>query len=136
MNHLEPGEGSLTPEERAWLAEVEELWSATTPGAWYPHLGDDAYAMSAAYVATDPGAGWDTSFSNWVVDHGRTMAAGWPEQADHRRVVAITLLQEPRLADPEECEQNALFIADAHQQLPRLLALIKRLDTALTHCSM
>jgi hypothetical protein len=59
------------------------------------------------------------------------MGAGIPEQASHEKVAAITLLQEPRLANPSECDQNTLFIADIHQQLPRLLALIKRLDKAL-----
>jgi len=124
----------LTQDERAWLAEVEAEWAATSPGEWYPHQGDDVYSMSALYVSADIGAGWSDIDRLWVVDSGPTMAAEAPEQADHAQVVAITLLQEPRLVDPEECEQNALFIAHAHQHIPHLLAVIKRLNDAIAAC--
>lgn len=132
MDGTEPIGGPLTQDERAWLADIEELWAATTPGTWYPHHGDDASAMNACYVSVDIGASWSPRFPNWIIDDGWTMAAGFPEQANHEHVVAITLLQEPRLADPDECDQNTLFIADIHQQVPRLLEFIRRLDKALT----
>src|SRR5437879_5577764 len=111
---------ALTPEESAWLAAVENEWSKTTPGDWYAHHTDDAHYMNAMYVNTVPGP----TQLGFVVDDGTGMAAGAKDQADHEQVVAITLLQEPRLADSEECDENTLFIANVHQHVPRLLALI------------
>ncbi len=117
----------LTSEELAWLAVIEQEWISTTPGHWYAHLTDDAYSMSASYVSTEIGEIQD----GFVVDSGNRMAAGWPEQMDYRRVVAITGLQEPRLVDPDQSEQNALFIANIHQHVPHLLTLIRRMKDTL-----
>ena len=115
----------LTDEERAWLASVEAEWSRTTSGPWYAHHTDDALFMSATYVSTDAVPG--SRRVGFLVDEGTGLAVGSPDQADHEKVVAITLLQEPRLADPEESDANTLFIANVHQHVPRLLALIQRL---------
>ena len=113
----------LTAHERAWLAAVEDEWSGTTPGDWYAHITDDALYMNASYVSTVPGP----RRLGFVVDEGTGMAAGSHDQADHERVVAITLLQEPRLADPAQSDENSRFIANAHQHIPRLLRLIRDL---------
>lgn len=127
MGDADVPQKGLTPSERQWLSIIEAEWKATTSGLWYAHLTDDAYAMTAAYVSTEPGE----TKHGLIVDRGTQLAAGLPVQVDHEHVVAITLLQEPRLVDPDEAEDNARFIANAHQRIPQLLALIRRLDDAL-----
>ena len=63
----------------------------------------------------------------WVVNEGTGMAAGAHDRADHERVIAIALLQQPRPADPEERVENTRFIANVHQHIPHLLRLIREL---------
>jgi len=119
----------LTQSEREWLAAIEAEWAATTPGTWYAHLTDDAHYMNATYVSTVPGP----VTQGFVVDNNNGMAEGSPNQAEHERVVAITLLQEPRLADADQSDPNTLFIAHVHQHIPRLLDLT-RLCLRPTRC--
>jgi hypothetical protein len=114
---------ALTADELAWLADVEDEWHGTTRGDWYAHLTDDAYFMNATYVSTVPGP----LQLGFVVDGGTGMAAGAHDQAEHEQVIAITLLQEPRLADSEQSDENTRFIANVHQHIPRLLAMIREL---------
>jgi hypothetical protein len=116
---------TLTSEENTWLASVEDEWAKTTPGEWYAHYTDDALFMNATYVSTTPGI--EPLHLGFFVDNGTGMAAGASDQAEHESVVAITLLQEPRLVDPDQSDENTLFIANVHQHLPRLLAIIRRL---------
>ena len=130
MNERTAADGRLTPDELEWLAAVEAEWQGTTPGTWYPHATDDEWFQSALYVSTDPGE-TDRGFVN---DDLRRMSETPGEQADSQRVIAITLLQRPRLADVDACDANTLFIANVHQYLPRLLTLARRLDAALAAC--
>jgi hypothetical protein len=78
----------ITDEERRWLAAVEEEWSSTTTGEWYAHVTDDALFMNARYVSVVPGE----LHLGFVMDKGTGMAAGSKDQADHKKVVAVTLL--------------------------------------------
>jgi hypothetical protein len=116
-----------TPSERAWLADVEREWAATTPGRWHAHASDDELFSTARYVSTQP----PRREQEFVHDNRRALFAGSQDQADPEQVVAITLLQNPALAEADQCDPNTLFIAHVHQQLPRLLAVIRRLDDAL-----
>ena len=104
--------GCLTRDELDWLATVEAEWQDTTPGTWYPHATDDDWLQSAFYVSTEPS---DTGYDGYPHDDRQGMSENPAEQADPARVVAITLLQRPRLAIAEACDQNTLFIANAHQ---------------------
>lgn len=129
MHDTRTADGRLTPDERAWLAAVEAEWRATTPGTWYAHATDDDRYQNARYVSAEPSETGDRA--SLAHDDGQGMAEGSGDQADPRQVVAITLLQSPRLADVRECNQNTLFIANVHQHMARLLTLVGRLDEAL-----
>ncbi|MFD8687347.1 hypothetical protein [Streptomyces sp. NPDC059651] len=104
----------LTDEE---LADIEELTEATTPGPWYLRILDDDWAMGLVAVSTVP-------------DTGR--GERWPG-FDHHEIVAATLVQQPRYVDvaDERWDENAQFIANARQDIPRLIAEIRRLRGAL-----
>jgi hypothetical protein len=119
----------LTPIEQTWLADVEREWTATTPGTWYAHASDDELFSTARYVSTQP----PRRGQEFVHDNRRALFAGSKDQADPERVVAITLLQNPSLAEADQCDPNTLFIAHMHQHLPRLLAVIRRLNDALAN---
>jgi hypothetical protein len=95
----------LTDEE---LAAIEELAEAATPGPWFVRDLDDTHAMSLVAISTAPGTG---------------RGERWPD-FDHREIVAATLIQEPRYVDvaDERWETNAQFIANARQDIPRLIA--------------
>lgn len=97
------------------LAEIRQRCEAATPGPWYPKATDDACCMNARYVSLVPG--------EWRHDDGRGMA----EPADYASVVAITLLQSPRLAcvSDERWDENTLFIAHAREDLPALLEVVE-----------
>ncbi|WP_327128770.1 hypothetical protein [Streptomyces sp. NBC_01727] len=104
----------LTDEE---LAEIEELTEATTPGPWYVRTLDDDWAMNLVAVSTLP-------------DTGR--GERWPD-FDHRQIVAATLVQQPRYVDVADArwDENAQFIANARQDIPRLIAKIRLLRQLL-----
>ena len=108
------------------LADVMELDAVATPGPWYVHFTDDEAAAGAVYVSTQPP---DEHF-----DEGRGLAAGWPEQVAPAHVVAITLLQNPSLANvgDERWDENARFIAAARTYLPQLAAEVIRLRAELS----
>ncbi|MFD9004530.1 hypothetical protein ACFV0T_26815 [Streptomyces sp. NPDC059582] len=95
------------------LAGIEELAAAATPGPWYVRQLDDDFAMSLVAISTVPDTG-----------HGER----WPD-FDHRQIVAATLVQQPRYADvaDERWDENARFIAGAREDIPRLVAEIRRL---------
>lgn len=101
---------TLTDQE---LAAIEELAKAATPGPWFIRHLDDEAAMNLVAISTVPDTG-----------HGER----WPE-FDHREIVAATLVQRPRYVDvaDERWDENAQFIANARQDIPRLIAEIKRL---------
>lgn len=101
------------------LDELDKLHEAATPAPWYAHATDDEYFMNARYVGTRP--------SDNCHDDGNGLAAGWPDQEPPESVIAITLLQQPRLADNNKCDENMLLIAALRNSYPRLAAEIRRL---------
>ncbi|MFJ3713690.1 hypothetical protein [Streptomyces sp. NPDC090053] len=104
----------LTDEE---LDEIEELAGAATPGPWHVRQLDDEFAMSLVAISTVPDSG---------------IGERWPD-FDHQQIVAATLVQQPRYVDvADECwDENATFIAHARQDIPRLIAEIRRLRSLL-----
>lgn len=104
----------LTHEE---LAGIEGRVEATTPGPWYVRILDDDYAMGLVAVSTVPDTG---------------LGERWPEFG-HDQIVAATLVQQPRYVDVEDgrWDENARFIANARQDIPRLLAEVRRLRRLL-----
>jgi hypothetical protein len=101
---------SPTDEE---LSEIEERAGAATPGPWHVRQLDDDFAMSLVAINTVPDTG---------------TGERWPD-FDHRQIVAATLVQQPRYVDvaDERWDENANFIANARQDIPRLIAEIRRL---------
>jgi hypothetical protein len=113
----------MTDEE---LDAIERRAAAATSGPWYFHSTDDAHFMNARYVGTsekEPSDDHPTRYQG--------LCDGAEEQVHPRRVVAITLLQEPSLAGPEEYEENTTFIAHARTDVPKLVAEIRRLRAEL-----
>ncbi|MFI6984214.1 hypothetical protein ACIBSV_37225 [Embleya sp. NPDC050154] len=104
----------LTDED---LDEIEELAAGATPGPWHVRQLDDDYAMSLVAVGTVPDTG---------------LGERWPD-FDHREIVAATLVQHPRYVDVADgrWDENALFIAHARRDVPRLVAEIRRLRLLL-----
>ncbi|MGW2256224.1 hypothetical protein ACWCXH_39760 [Kitasatospora sp. NPDC001660] len=104
----------MTDEE---LAEIEALADAATPGPWHVRQLDDDFAMSLVAISTVP----DTGAGERSPDFG------------HHEIVAATLVQQPRYVDiaDERWDENAQFIADARQNVPRLIAEIRRLRQLL-----
>ncbi|MEU8218274.1 hypothetical protein AB0C47_21225 [Micromonospora taraxaci] len=111
MDNPEP----MTEQE---LAEIEEIANAATPGPWYVRQLDDDFAMSLVAVSTIPDTG---------------LGERWPD-FDHHEIVAATLVQQPRYVDvtDERWDENAQFIASARQNIPRLIAEVRRLRHLLT----
>lgn len=99
---------------------------AATKGPWYPHATDDDMCMNARYVGLRPSLGEHDNGCGMVSDH--------PCQEPSDQVVAITLLQSPRLADNEQCDENMAFIATARTDLPAALDEIERLNAENDEC--
>lgn len=99
------------------LAAIEERASAATPGRWYVRQLDDDHAMGLVAVSTVPDTG---------------LGERWPE-FEHSELVAATLVQHPRYVDgaDERWDENAHFIAHARDDVPRLVAEIRRLRQLL-----
>jgi hypothetical protein len=99
------------------LDELDELATAATPGPWFVRTLDDTDAMNLVAVSTVPDTG---------------LAERWPS-FDHREIVAATLIQQPRYVDSadERWDENAHFIAAARDNIPRLIADIRRLRQQL-----
>jgi len=92
------------------LRTIEERAEAATPGPWHVRFLDDDHAANLVAVATAPDA----------------VAAG--------DLVAATLIQFPnRYVDVADgrWDENAAFIAHARQDIPVLLAEIRRLRAEL-----
>jgi hypothetical protein len=107
-------DNAITEEE---LAAIEERAAAATPGPWHVRLLDDDHAANLVAVSTTP-------------DTGR--GESWPDFAAGE-MVAATLVQFPnRYIDcvDERWDENALFIAHAREDIPRLIAEIRRLKTS------
>ena len=99
------GEATITPEERAALRALREK---ATPGPWMFWHGDDSSCMNCYGVTAGP------------CDHEYVDEGG---HAGH--VIALTLLQEPRLAsmtsDGGRWQENTQLIVAAVNALPGLL---------------
>ncbi|SBT39021.1 hypothetical protein [Micromonospora auratinigra] len=106
---------ALTEDE---LAAIEERAAAATPGPWHVRLLDDDHAANLVAVGTTPDTGRDSR---------------WPKFAAGE-LVAATLVQFPhRYVDcaDERWDENALFIAHAREDIPRLVAEIRRLRSGI-----
>jgi hypothetical protein len=101
------------------IAEVLRLDEEATQGPWYPQATDDRLCMNASYVSTDPKSGL------------RDMD---PQSAERDcrpgSVVAITLLQSPRLANvrDQRWDENTDLIAYYRTAAPALAREVKRLQ--------
>lgn len=102
------------------VGEVLWLNREATPGPWYEQSGDDDWHMGSTYVGTADGL--DTS----------TMANG----CEANDVVAITLLQHPRLANVRDgrWNENAALIAHYRTAAPALAREVRRLQIILEAC--
>ncbi len=106
------------------LEAIEARANAATKGPWFPRATDDWALMNARYVSLDEGPGPEH-------DGVMGMDIGGEDQADSERVIAITLLQAPRLADNERFEENNTFIAHARDDVPALVGEVRRLRLEL-----
>ena len=101
------------------LDRLEQLAKDASPGPWYAKATDDDVSMSALYVSTVPGP--------FAHDQKRSME----EPSDiYEDVVAITLLQSPRLADIADAKwnENAHYIAAVSPDVVlELIAEVRRL---------
>ncbi len=87
--------------------------AAATRGPWYVNYLDDDHAMSLIVVSTNA---------------GKPAKARWPD-FDYKKIVAATLVQQPRYVDHEagRWEEDASFIAHAREDIPRLINEVRRL---------
>ncbi|MBG0819589.1 hypothetical protein HS048_02295 [Planomonospora sp. ID91781] len=100
------------------LQEIEDRAQAATPGPWHARFLDDVHAANLVAVSTTPD-----------VKRG----CRWPEW-DGSELVAATLVQfpEPYVTGPDDrWDANAVFIAHARSDVPRLLAEVRRLRALL-----
>ena len=96
------------------LDAIRHRADAATSGPWQVHFVDDTYAMNLVAITTGE------------------IHEDWPR--DSANVVAATLVQGPEryasIADGR-WDDNAAFIANARDDVPRLLAEIARLRAEL-----
>ena len=95
------------------LREIEERAEAATPGPWQVRFLDDDHAANLVAIATTPETGHPSPPGD---------------------LIAATLVQFPtRYVDITDglWDENATFIAHARQDIPRLLAEIRRLRAQL-----
>lgn len=96
------------------LEAIKQRLAAATPGPWYVHNPDDALCMNAYCVSTDEHEPW--------ID--------MPESKNgHEHIIAITLLQSPRVVchASEKWEENAELIAHIPTDMAALIAEVERL---------
>lgn len=107
----------MKPVDEKRLAEIVERANKASEGPWYPHATDDDLFMNARYVSTESG--------DLYHDGARGMAEG---ECDDNVVVAITLLQSPRLAgiDDAKWDENTAFIAHAREDVPDLAEALRQ----------
>lgn len=99
------------------LDKLEALEKAATPGLWYAHATDDTYCMNARYIGTRP--------SEFVHDNLRGLAPSSPDKEPPNDVIAITLLQQPKLANNEHYEENMELIVALRNAAPELIELAR-----------
>lgn len=101
---------AMTTDPTPDLDAIRERWADATPGPWHVRDMDDDHAMSLTAVSTVPDDGY-----------------GWGDQlteAEAGEIVAVTLLQAPRLASIADgrWDENAVAIAAAPTDIADLLA--------------
>jgi len=101
------------------LAQIEERAASATPAPWYAHATDDCSHTNARYVSIEP--------SDFSHDNKEGLCEDSPDQAQPKAIIAITLLQSPRLATVAACDENTIFIAHARTDVPTLVAEVRRL---------
>jgi hypothetical protein len=95
------------------LLEMERRAAEATAGPWFVRFLDDSHAMNLTAVSTSAGSDGVEAWPNF----------------DATEIVAATLIQAPRYADiaDDRWDANAEFIAHAREDMPRLIAEIRRL---------
>jgi hypothetical protein len=118
QDHVVSGEPSIKPMSESELEEIANRASCATPGPWHVRQLDDDWAQSLVAVSTVP----DTGHSE-----------RWPD-FDHTTILAATLVQHPRYVDiaDERWDENAIFIAHARVDVPRLIDEVRRLRRLLS----
>jgi hypothetical protein len=112
------------------LAVIESRLEAATPGPWYEHNTDDGLCMNSFYVGTKES-----------IRPGRHDGLlGMDEDGDDQHegeVVAITLLQYPRLAEVEDQRfiANTALIAHAPEDLAALIKAVRNLSRRCYTCA-
>lgn len=106
------------------LVPIVERDRARSQGSWRVGGCDDEHNMNAVYVYSGDGPKEVYPDAGLVRDQGRS-------------VVAVTLYQEPRIADHADgkWDANAEFIAGASEDVPALVAEVTwlRREVALSH---
>ncbi|MFF2193438.1 hypothetical protein [Streptomyces sp. NPDC058157] len=99
------------------LRRIEERADSATPGPWFVRQLDDREFMTLVAVSTVP----DVE----SVDSHPGFQSG--------QNVALALVQDPQYADVPDglWDENANFIAHARQDIPRLVAEVRRLRELL-----
>lgn len=99
------------------LGYIEERADSATSGPWFVRLLNDRKFMSLVAVSTVPGSESD----------------GMANELESGNNIALTLVQDPKYAAvaDELWDENANFIAHARQDIPRLIAEIRRLRSLL-----
>jgi hypothetical protein len=101
------------------LDAIERRAKGASPGPWHVRLLDDDYAAGLVAVST-------------VSDDPADAGPRWPE-FDAGTIVAATLIQNPCRyvdVDDQRWDENATFIAHARDDIPRLVAEVRRLRQA------
>ena len=98
-----------------YLTFLDSLNTAATASPWYPRSGDDSHCMNARWVSTE-----QSDKFCYLYDEPSTS------------VIAITLLQQPRLADiPDDYDANMSLICEYRSAVPLLINEIRRLREEL-----
>lgn len=101
------------------IALITERLNRATPGPWHVENPDDDHFMNALVVVAG-----DEPYGNRVAD----------DRESYGRVVAITLLQQPRYAciDDDRWDENSALISHAPSDIAYLLDVIEAQRVALT----
>jgi len=131
--------GSLTPEERKILSEVEEMTRLRTGDVDHIHGIEhvETVAWIAEYLANQEGADvFEATAAAWFHDWGRVREPERRERGDKKphaavsreksqRLVLQTLLEEGTITEKEY--QRILVVIDSHSKLPEGKMLEKKI---------
>ncbi|MFJ5984523.1 hypothetical protein [Lentzea sp. NPDC092896] len=95
------------------LGYIEERANSATPGPWFVRQLNDNRFMTLVAVSTIPDS----------------ESSGVENALEGEKNVALTLVQDPQYAAVSDdlWDENATFIANAREDVPRLVAEIRRL---------